>query len=288
MGNNHYSSIRYAIVGLLLLVLTSCSSFTHINTPNQNDRVRSIIIHYTAATETRTMRLFENEDSQVSAHFVITDNNIYQLADLNARTYHAGVSFWRGRDSLTDTSIGIELVQEVNNIYLEPETEGHPKQIFLFPDYSPDLIHNLVKVMENIYKKYPNISPFDIVGHQDIAPTRKFDPGPRFPWQYLSQAGYGAWYDSEDFFDEYRKMEGIALDGALFYQALLLYGYQETSLTEDLFRAFQSHFTPSLVSGKVTRESMAAILALLKKYQQHSYQSISEKLYSEPNVLKGY
>ncbi|MGL5108010.1 MAG: N-acetylmuramoyl-L-alanine amidase [Vibrio ordalii] len=273
---------RPAVIGLLLLTTASCSSFIQMETPNRNDRVRTVVIHFTAESEAKTLDRFMDSDAQVSAHFVVTEEKIYQMADLGSRTYHAGISFWRGRHSLNDTSIGIELVQEIDCIEPNNTNGVFPRQSCAYPDYSPGLIINTIKVLENIYATYPNIGPVDIVGHQDVSPMRKSDPGPRFPWQYLNQAGYGAWYDSADYLNEYRRLEDQKLDQNLFIKALYRYGYQKVTPSESMYliSAFQTHFTPELVTGKVTRESMAAILALLKKYFPEEYMEISNSLYA--------
>lgn len=263
--------IHHVITMLAVSALTSCSSFISVNTPNQNDRVRTIVLHYTAVDEATTFALFMNPKKEVSAHFVITEDKIYQLADLNRRTYHAGISYWKNRSSLNDTSIGIELVQQV-------ACSKSNKQVCAFPDFTPNLINNLTTVLDYIYQQYPNIQPQHIIGHQDINPHRKLDPGPRFPWQYLNTIGYGAWYNNQDYFDEYTQLNNHTLNTDIFYQALILYGYKPSQPTTDMINAFQSHFTPTLITGKTNKNSLAVILALLKKYQINDYNRIKKSL----------
>lgn len=248
-------------------MLTACAqnvSFPDINTslvsPNQNDRVQSIVFHYTAETQDRTLELFQDSKAQVSSHFVVSEDNIYQMVDLDKRAWHAGVSYWDGRHGLNDTSIGIEIVQTIqcNPSYSECD----------YQDFSPKLIANLLLVLEKLKQTYPNIKARNYLGHQDIAPSRKQDPGPRFPWQYLATQGYGAWYDSSDYLTMLDKLKSKPLDEASFYQDLTDYGYPMITdkNKEDVVRAFQTHFTPSVVTGKVTPQAVAALLALKKKY----------------------
>lgn len=263
-----------------LMSVSACSSFVSLETPNKNDRVQSIVIHYTQETEEKTLKLFNSPEANVSAHFVVTEESIYQLAELNQRAWHAGKSFWRGRSGLNDTSVGIELVYEVDCHRLE--NTGTPTQTMtcLYPDYPPKLIENLIKVLDKIYQTYPDIQPVNLVAHQDIAPTRKSDPGPKFPWQYVYSKGYGAWYNSDDYLREYSKLVSQPVNPDSFYRAIEYYGYPQVTDANktDVIKAFQTHFTPWLISGEVTPESMAAILALLNKYDQEHYLEISSEM----------
>ena len=92
------------------------------------------------------------------------------MADLSARTYHAGKSYWHGRYSLNDTSIGIEIVQEVNCNQREEGVYKFPPQVCVYPDFSPKLVNNILKALDKIYHYYPDIKAVDVIGHQDIAP----------------------------------------------------------------------------------------------------------------------
>ncbi|MBU2897030.1 N-acetylmuramoyl-L-alanine amidase [Vibrio hepatarius] len=264
---------KASFLAVALMGTSACSSFINMDTPNKNDRVQSVVIHYTQENTAETLKLFSTPEASVSAHFVVTEETVYQLADLNERAWHAGKSFWRGKNSLNDTSIGIELVYEVDCNDAANIGYAAEKMTCLYPDYPPALVVNLIKVLDKIYQAYPNINPVNIVAHQDIAPTRKSDPGPKFPWQYVYSQGYGAWYNSDDYLIEYSKLDSQELSSDIFYKALEFYGYQpaQTSNQTDIIKAFQTHFTPWLISGEVSQESMAAVLALLKKYQPEQY-----------------
>lgn len=117
---------------------------------------------------------------QLSSHYVVDyDGTVYQCVDEEKRAWHAGVSFWRGETDINSASIGIEVC--------------HPT---LGQDTFPDVqIRNLIKLCHDIIIRH-NIAPQMIVGHSDIAPLRKPDPGKCFPWQQFSKEGIGLWYSN--------------------------------------------------------------------------------------------
>ena len=152
--------------------------------PNYNDRpdgmaITSIIIHYTGmkSAEAALDRLCDPA-SQVSAHFTIDeDGTIYNHVDPKHRAWHAGVSEWsfvgETLRNFNDFSIGIELVNP-----------GHEFGYRPFPDAQIDA---LIQLMKHLYRDHPTIKPELVLGHEDIAPTRKQDPGELFPWDRLRQ-----------------------------------------------------------------------------------------------------
>lgn len=111
----------------------------------------------------------------------------FNLVDENERAWHAGVSYWDGRNNLNDTAIGIETVN------LATDNDG----VFTFPPYNVTQIAAIKALASNILYRFPDITPVNVVGHSDIAPGRKSDPGAAFPWKALYDAGIGAWYDDE-------------------------------------------------------------------------------------------
>jgi N-acetylmuramoyl-L-alanine amidase len=148
---------------------------------NYNDRpegmaVDAIIIHYTGmpSLEDALSRLCSAE-SKVSAHYTISrTGDIYHHVDEEKRAWHAGVSFWRGRENVNDFSIGIEL-----------ENPGHE---FGYIPFTTEQIDALIYLCASIYSRHP-IDPQNVVGHEDIAPNRKQDPGSLFPWDILTKHG---------------------------------------------------------------------------------------------------
>lgn len=149
----------------------------HMPSPNFNDRpdgaeIRSIIIHYTNMISGQAaLDWLCSAESQVSSHYVIyEDGAVYQLVADNKRAWHAGQSQWGDLENFNNFSIGIELVNP-----------GHDHGYTPFPN---DQIDALVQLMKDLYKRHP-IDPSLVLGHSDIAPDRKQDPGHLFPWDRL-------------------------------------------------------------------------------------------------------
>jgi N-acetylmuramoyl-L-alanine amidase len=118
---------------------------------------------------------------EVSAHYLIDEKGeIWNLVDEKYRAWHAGVSFWRGIEDINSHSIGIELCSK---------TMGQKR-------YSLQQKNSLIFLLETLVKKY-DILPYNIVGHSDIAPNRKVDPGKEFFWRDLAKKGFGFWYDKK-------------------------------------------------------------------------------------------
>ncbi|MBW7984146.1 N-acetylmuramoyl-L-alanine amidase [Enterobacillus tribolii] len=238
-----------------------------------NRRVRFLVMHYTAADFVTSVKLLSG-DGGVSAHFLVPDPTeqtyidagfkemrIFNLVDESERAWHAGVSSWSGRSNLNDTSLGIEIVN------LATDNDGY----FTFPPYSPIQIEAVKELAINILQRYPDILPTNVVGHSDIAPGRKSDPGPAFPWKALYDAGIGAWYDNKTMHRyklKFRKKLPCKDD---VIAMLARYGYDITGAkTEDgyqnLIRAFQLHFRQKQYDGILDTETAAILYALVDKY----------------------
>lgn len=112
---------------------------------------------------------------------------IFNLVDENECALHAGGSLWACRSNLNDTSIDIETVS----------LAAYNNGLFTFPPYNPVQIDAIKELALNILQRYPDITPVNVVGHSDIAPGRKSDPGAAFPWKELYAASIGAWFDEE-------------------------------------------------------------------------------------------
>lgn len=155
---------------------------------SQNNRVRFLVLHYTSLDDQKSLKVLTG--GQVSAHYLVPLKpkiykklpSVYQLVDENKRAWHAGVSYWQGRTNLNDSSIGIEIV---NDGYV---IKNGTVEWFA---YSQDQINTVVAVAKDIITRY-GITPDHVVGHSDIAPSRKQDPGLFFPWKYLADQGVGA------------------------------------------------------------------------------------------------
>lgn len=282
------------LVGLALL--TSCSSndssklsIKKHTSIGQNDRVQSLILHFTAGNYKRSLFALK-ESGAVSSHYLIPDPNddsytadklqVIQLVEEDKRAWHAGHSYWQGRHNLNDSSIGIEIVnrpdcrqEEVpENVYFRGGEYGMHMSCD-FPKYSQQQIELLVELTKDILKRNPDISPTRVIGHSDIAPARKSDPGPSFPWFELYKKGVGAWYDSETYDWYFKLFEQHKPATRLVQKAFHFYGYQieqtgnwDEQMANVLY-AFQSHFLPKQANGELTLATMSALFSLIDKYQ---------------------
>lgn len=253
----------------------------------QNSRIQSLILHFTALNYQRSMWALKDSGG-VSSHYLIpqlTDNTypdsqlkIIQLVEEDQRAWHAGVSFWDGRKNLNDTSIGIEVVNVPSCQHNPVVKHTHGGEYgahkdCAFPYFEKDQIDLLVKLAKGILSRHPDIDPTRIIGHSDVSPSRKNDPGPRFPWYQLYQQGIGAWYDSETVSHYKAEFEVTRPSINLVQKALAYYGYniKESgvldSQTQDVLYAFQMHFMPLNVTGELNIDTQARIFALLEKYK---------------------
>lgn len=232
---------------------------------SQNARIRYLVIHYTAVDLATSLQLLTKGD--VSAHYLIPDDItnpglVYQLVAESQRAWHAGVSSWQGTQALNDTSIGIELVHP-------GFTEIAGKKIWA--PFSPTQIETLISLIKEIQSRHA-IHPTCIVGHSDIAPTRKQDPGPLFPWHQLFLAGIGAWPDANTVKQLTVYFEQHPAEPAWLQHQLQRYGYavEVTGCWEEesrlVLQAFQQHFRPSLIDGNSDAETCAILVSLLARY----------------------
>lgn len=269
----------------------------------QNKRIQSLVLHFTAGNYKNSMVALKHS-GQVSSHYLIPSLRdesypfeqlkIVQLVEEHDRAWHAGYSHWQGRDNLNDTSIGIEIVhrpicQKVYDNQLGGEFGAN--QLCHFPEFEQAQIDLLVKLVKDILARHPDIEDTRIIGHSDIAPMRKSDPGPSFPWRQLAEAGIGAWYEDATF-DLYQHMFSVHSPSlALTQRALRRYGYkinvtgQLDNQTQDVLLAFQSHFNAKDYGGGVTVDTNAALFALLEKYASESVESLLTKYFNEADFM---
>lgn len=161
---------------------------THFPSLAQNFRQRYLVLHYTALNTEKSITVLT--ERTVSAHYLVNDlddKDIYQLVDENKRAYHAGVSMWRNDKNMNDNSIGIEIA----NMGYTVDSLG--KRVF--SPYNELQLKKVFALVKDIADRY-QIPPANILGHSDVAPTRKQDPGPMFPWKKLyDEENVGMWYD---------------------------------------------------------------------------------------------
>lgn len=235
----------------------------------QDFRQKFLIIHYTALDYEKSLRVLTEQ--QVSAHYLVNDNDddeINILVNEDRRAWHAGYSYWKGRTNINDSSIGIEIVNPGYTV------ENDEKQFYDFPDYQ---FKKVAELARDIVTRY-EIDPTFVLGHSDVAPQRKYDPGPKFPWKRLyEEYGIGAWYDEETkehYFKEFRPALIDDYDFVLSVKdAFAKYGYEVNDTgywdnkTKKMISAFQMHFRPHNYDGVLDAETWAILMALNKKYR---------------------
>ena len=272
---------------------------------NQNSRVSIIVIHHTTADFGDSLHILTQPSNYpVSSHYLIpepgdptygkTKLKTFQLVDESRRAWHAGTSYWAGKSGLNDQSIGIELVNRTwchaSTEWVDPDS-GRPDRLCFYPDFADGQIELLVELLDEILERHPDVRPTHIIGHSDIAPGRKIDPGPRFPWQRLAALGYGAWYDDATVIRYWEKFRAEPLPLPNVQKALAAYGYkidvtgEYDEQTRNVLRAFQLHFRPWEVTSEVTRESTATLFALLDKYYPETLDELLQ--IDEPMVPDG-
>lgn len=233
-------------------------------------RIKVLVIHYTADDFDSSLATLT--DKNVSSHYLIPANppapdgkpRIWQLVPENELAWHAGISFWRGTNRINDTSVGIEL-----------ENRGWQKTAGVkhFTPFEAAQIAALVPLAKDIIARY-NIKPENVVAHSDIAPQRKDDPGPLFPWRELAEQGIGAWPDaSRVAFYMNGRPRYQAVDTATLLDLLARYGYDVPANStpaqqKRIIMVFQMHFRPQLWNGVADVETIAIAEALLEKYGQ--------------------
>lgn len=254
-------------------------SAKHYPSKGQDERIRHLIIHYTAIDNESSIRALTNNN--VSSHYLISDRDddtIFVFVDENKRAWHAGLSYWKGVNNINFSSLGIEIVNK--GYSASTPSSGKPDLAIVertFHDYPEFQIKKVAELSRDIIDRY-NIEPVNVLGHSDIAPQRKHDPGPKFPWKRLyTEYGIGAWYEDyhKDFYiNEFPWSEVDSTQFILSYQQdLEKYGYeiQKTGFwdeqTQKVITAFQYHFRPEKYDGYMDAETWAILKSLILKYR---------------------
>ncbi len=235
------------------------------------ERIRFLILHFTVLPFNKALERLTKEE--VSAHYLVPKIDtrgkriIHCLVDESKVARHAGVSSWRNVANLDHTSIGIE----IDNPGFDPKNKASKgEKIWIpFTDYQIDSVIQLAKEIINRY----HIPPTAVLGHSDIAPDRKDDPGPLFPWEKLAKHGIGAWPDT----DTVKAIEDTLndqFDIAVLQFELNYYGYkiqitgELDKQTREVVIAFNMHFL-GIDSDSLTRKMHATLKALIRKYPRH-------------------
>ena len=226
--------------------------------PNFNLKKRSIskvkylIFHYTGMkSEKGAIKRLTNNNSGVSCHYFIKRNGeIIEIVPDLYIAWHAGISSWKKDKFLNSYSIGIEI-----------SNPGHEHG---YCNFSPSQIKSVISLSKKLKKKY-KIKKENILGHSDIAPLRKKDPGEKFPWKLLNKKKICLWHNLSE--KNCKKLRGIKLKNSdYFFKLLFKFGYKSTNDKNEkikIYKNFQRRFRPQLISSIVDQETYAILKSLV-------------------------
>ena len=221
--------------------------------------IKFLIIHYTGMqSERESINRLCDPNSKVSCHYLINSSGkIYRLVSEKNTSWHAGKSKWQKYRNLNSYSLGIELVNK-----------GHR---WGYKNFKAKQIKNLIKLCKYLKKKY-NLKKQNILGHSDIAPLRKKDPGEKFPWQFLSKKGIGIWHNIDQTKLKKLRREKITVsERSKGIKLLKNIGYFNNKLNDKkhskLIKSFQRRFRQELVDGIMDLECLIIAEKLRKLYK---------------------
>jgi N-acetylmuramoyl-L-alanine amidase len=250
-----------------LLLLAACASGPRIDTTytseNQDSRVQYLVIHFTSESFESSLQTLTKGAGTVSSHYLVRDDppTVYRLVDESRRSWHAGVSSWRGQTQLNAASIGIEIVNR-------GEIGGRGSGTW--QDYPEAQMAVVMALVRDIVKRH-GIRPERVVGHSDIAPQRKVDPGPKFPWKRLADEGLIPWPDAAEVARRLPAFEAALPDTLWFQDKLATHGYAVPMSgildgeTQRVISAFQMRYRPARYDGKPDAETAAMLDVLTNR-----------------------
>ena len=227
----------------------------------KSNKIKFIILHYTGMKkESEAIQRLTNVFSKVSSHYFVKKNGeiVVMVPDLY-EAWHAGVSAWKNFKSLNKYSIGIEI-----------SNPGHDHE---YKKFSKKQIQSIKKICKFLIEKY-KINKKNVLGHSDIAPNRKKDPGEKFPWKYLAKFGIGNWHSIlQKTLIKNRRKKINHTDRKIFFKNLSKIGYQIKSPTKSktkefsnlITTAFQRRFRQELINGIIDQECLLISKNLAKK-----------------------
>ena len=232
--------------------------------PNFNSKkrlknsIKIVVIHYTGMqSERESIIRLCNPRSKASSHFLINQNGkVYRLVQDNRIAWHAGKSCWGKYKNLNKNSIGIELVNK-----------GHQ---FGYTNFKKKQLLSLIKICKSLVRKY-KIKKRNIIGHSDIAPLRKIDPGEKFPWKQLSKKNIGIWHSFKpNLLRKFRRIGTYSKkDKIKFVKNLKKIGYcfsiNNKSFFVKIVKAFQRHYRQEVINGLLDKECLIVAENLSKK-----------------------
>jgi len=215
--------------------------------PNKrkSKQIKFLIFHYTGMIkESDTISRLTDIQSEVSCHYLVKKNGgiVVIVPDLYI-AWHAGKSSWKGFKSLNKNSIGIEI-----------SNPGHEHK---YLNFTKKQIKSILYLSKSLMKKY-NIQSSNILGHSDIAPYRKKDPGEKFPWKYLAKFGIGEWHSLSNKILEKNRMKKTNInEEKIFYKNLFKIGYSKKVLNKKtLVKVFQRRYRQDLINGRIDQECL--------------------------------
>lgn len=211
-----------------------------------------LLMHYTGmkTAEAAIDRLTDPE-SGVNVHYIVEENGkVHDIVPEDKRAWHAGVSFWKEEDDINSASIGIEII--------------NPGHEFGYREFPQEQMDALLTLSKQIMKRHDITY---VIGHSDVAPERKQDPGELFDWEFLAKNGVGHW--PLPLPEDYAQAEKIALNDFESEKLFIEYGYNPIAAFQDVVTAFQRHYYPEVfvkgTEGKIDHETIARLVALLNK-----------------------
>ena len=222
--------------------------------------IKFIVFHYTGMkNENDAIKKLTSEKSKVSSHYFIKNNGeILSLVPDVYISWHSGVSSWNKYNFINKYSIGIEI-----------SNKGHD---FKYKNFNKKQINSVIKLSKFLIKKYKIRSNF-ILGHSDISPDRKKDPGEKFPWHYLYKKNIGIWHNlNQEYISKKRNIKLNKKDEITFIENLFKIGYPKNNniskkkYTKLITKAFQRRFRQELINGIIDLECLLICKNLIKKY----------------------
>lgn len=232
------------------------------SSPNYGDRkgdatIDTIVLHSIAYDLKKSINILTSEEYQVSSHYLVdVDGTIYALVGEEKRAWHAGKSFWRGETDVNSHSIGIEIITDESNEFTDAQKQA------------------VIELCAEIKSRHASIDDRNIIGHSDIAPGRKVDPGSNFFWKDLADNGLGMWYNVDE--NDHESMFFLGDRSTQIYDIkhkLSDLGYYiqnlddayDTDLKTVLY-SFQMHFDEANVTGNIDKTTIAIIDDLYNHY----------------------
>ncbi len=222
-----------------------------VNFDERRQPLSMLVLHYTGMqTGQAALERMCDPEAKVAAHYMVEeDGRIFQLVDESKRAWHAGVGTWRGLDDINSRSIGIEIVNG-----------GHD---YGLPDFPEIQIDAVIALCRDVLSRH-QILQSDIVGHSDIAPGRKDDPGEKFPWEKLAHAGIGLWPD------ENKKALSV---GSVELLSEIGYGLNASPSDQEItsvIRAFQQRWMQDNVTGEPCLETLCRVAQIASIYRENT------------------